>query len=129
MITPPHAPSEGAASADTGWLASLDALEPAALRTLYTTSRRLARCEVRTDVYDTLVGSAQALIGGSAALFAPGHHSGVLRLVTGLRLPITMPTEISVPPQVMAMLYNRDTPVRSDTWGGAQNPLAVLSAR
>ncbi|NTW96996.1 MAG: response regulator [Oscillochloris sp.] len=53
----------------------------------------------------------------------------MLRLVTGLRLPITMPTEISVPPQVMAMLYNRDTPVRSDTWGGAQNPLAVLSAR
>jgi signal transduction histidine kinase/CheY-like chemotaxis protein len=129
MIIPPRVLPEQMASADAGWQVLLDALEPDALRTLYSGSRQLARCQEHADVYHTLVNAAHALVGGAVALFAPGNYSGGLRLVAGHQLPYTTPTDISMSPQVLAMLYECGAPVRSDSWSGAQNPLALLAAR
>lgn len=109
--------------------ALIDSLGSATLRVLYAASGQLARCKSRTEVYDAVVGCAQKLIGGAAAFFIPGHHSGLLHLAAGLRLSDTTPTEISAPLQWLAMLYEHGSVVRSDTEAVAQSPLALLSER
>ncbi|NTW00179.1 MAG: response regulator [Oscillochloris sp.] len=129
MIIPPHAPPERVLSADIMRMALLESLEPAALRMLYATNRQLIRCQGRADVYDTIVSGAQSVVNGVVALFVPGHHSGVLHLVASVHAPEMMPTEISVPAQWLAMLYERGISLSSEAWISSQNPLVGLSAR
>ncbi|MEI7769388.1 MAG: ATP-binding protein [Chloroflexales bacterium] len=108
-------------------VALLDTLDPAALRTLYATGQRFARCKHRAEVYDASVSSAQALLGGVFAFFATGHTPGVLELVARLRAPDTTPTTISVPPHWLALLAERGGLVRSEAWAGPQRFFAELS--
>lgn len=127
MIIPPRAPSEGVASAEKLWLALLDTLDPVALRTLYATSRRLARCGTRAEVYAAMISCVQILVEGGVAIFAPGHHPGTLQLAASQQTADTTPSEISVPSQWLAMLYEHGAVVRSDSWVGAASPLALLA--
>ncbi len=129
MIPPPWIFSDGAAPADPLRVALLDALEPAALRTLYATGQRLARCKDRTAIYDALVRGAHALIGGASAFFAPGHLPGTLQLVAGMGVPDTTPTALRTAPEWLALLAERGGLVHGDAWADPQSFFAELSAR
>ncbi len=107
MIIPPRSPTEGCGDSSPEWVASLDNLESATLRTLYAASRQCACATNRNEILDLLVNGVHALTGMSNALFASTSESELLQRVTGCHLPPGVRESLHLSPQVLAMLDMR----------------------
>ncbi|WP_129630634.1 response regulator [Candidatus Oscillochloris fontis] len=119
MIIPPRSPSEGCGGGDPEWVASLDILESAALRTLYASSRQFACATNRSEILDLLVHGVYALTGMPNAIFASTSTSERLRRTAEFHLPAGAHTEIELAPHIVAMLDVRGALVadeRSPEW-------------
>ncbi|EFO81014.1 PAS/PAC sensor hybrid histidine kinase [Oscillochloris trichoides DG-6] len=115
MIIPPRSPSEGCGGGDPEWVASLDILESAALRTLYAASRQFACATNRNEILDLLVKGVCALTATPNALFTSTATAERLLRVAGCQLPEGAREELHLSPQVLAMLDMRGALVQGES--------------